>query len=512
MTTLFETVRKSPRQCFGIGTAVLGLLIAGLLSGFYDSRITIVACVSLTLGVVGGWCLRSFLESWRVASPGESHAKRYGISAMGLFLAMVMLAFVASLAGCSSKAPEVQSSVSFTDEELAVIHTLSPLPPLAADPTNRYADDPSAARFGQRVFYEPRLSADGSIACASCHAYAKGFGDGGTLARGLGPLTRHSVALWNVAYSDWFFWDGRVDTLWGQALEPLEEPAEHGMTRLSVAHVVHDDPVLSAEYEAIFGALPELEDKERFPPSGRPDDEDPVGAKAWANMTDDDQHAVNVVFANVGKAFAAYERKLVSRRAPFDVFVEGLVEGDADKLAAIDESAKRGLKLFVGRGNCHKCHSGPNFSDGSFHSNGIPPTDGGEPADAGRYEGIARIQQTDFGAGGRYSDAGPEERAAALEKIQTLAREKKLWGTFKTPTLRNIARSAPYMHEGQVATLKDALRHYNTLENSVLAEHHAESLLVPLGLAEDELADLEAFLNALTDEAIDPVLRVPLED
>ena len=320
------------------------------------------------------------------------------------------------------------------------------------------------------------------------------------------------MALWNVAYSDWFFWDGRVDTLWGQALQPLEEPAEHATTRLAVMHVVHDDALLRAEYEAIFGALPELDDEVRFPPSGRPDDEDPAGAAAWAGMTDDDRHAVNVAFVNVGKALAAYERKLVSRRAPFDVFAEGLLEGDAEKLTVLDESAQRGLKLFVGRANCRDCHAGPNFSTGSFHSNGVPPTDGGAPTDAGRYEGIARVKQADFTVGGRYSDAGPEARAAALDKVQSLERDRESWGTFKTPTLRNVALSAPYMHQGQVATLRDVLRHYNTLENSVLTGRHAETVLTPLGLTDDELADLEAFLHALTDEAIDPALRGPLYD
>ena len=427
--------------------------------------------------------------------------------------ACALLMIIASLPGCRPATTlPAEIAVSFSDDELATIHTLSPLPPLPPDPTNRFADDPQAARFGQRLFYEPRLSADGSIACASCHAFAKGFGDGGTLARGLGPLTRHSMAIWNVAYNDWFFWDGRVDTLWGQALEPLEEPAEHGMTRLSIVHVLHDVPLLRSEYEAIFGAMPDLDDEERFPPSGRPDDEDDAGAAAWEGMTDDDRHAVNVAFVNVGKALAAYERKLVSRRAPFDVFVEGLLDGDAKKLAALDESAQRGLKLFIGKANCLACHASPTFTTGAFRSNGIPPTEGGPLFDAGRYDGIARIQQNQFAAGGRYSDAGPQARSKARDRTESIVRSAETWGSFKTPSLRNIARSGPYMHEGQVATLKDVLQHYNTLENSVFPEHHSGEKLMPLGLTMRELADLEAFLHALTDESIDPSLTVPLSD
>ncbi len=492
MTILFDTNRKSHRPLSMDLTLPLGILLRFLIS-------------RLTINVTSFWPFMALA----LLAGFHFHRQRLG--------AIALLAAVASLPGCRPAAQEVETprtetAVIFTDDELVAIHTLSPLPPLAPDPTNRYADDPSAARFGQRVFYDPRFSADGSIACASCHAYAKGFGEGGTLARGLGPLTRHAMALWNVAYSDWFFWDGRVDTLWGQALEPLEEPAEHGTTRLAVVHVVHDDPLRRAEYEAIFGPLPELDDEVRFPPSGRPDDDDPAGAAAWAGMTDDDRHAVNVAFANVGKALAAYQRKLVSRRASFDIYVEGLLEGDAEKLTALDESAQRGLKLFVGRANCLECHAGPNFSTGSFRSNGVPPLDGGTPTDAGRYEGIARVKQGDFTAGGRYSDADPQTRAAALDKVQSLAHDTESWGAFKIPTLRNVALSPPYMHQGQQATLMDALRHYNTLENSVLTGHHAETVLTPLGLTDDELADLEAFLQALTDEAIDPALRGPLHD
>ena len=317
--------RKSRRQMSIKLEIVLGIVFLSILTiwlpvDFHD--------ITLIVGLV---CLACFLRCRRFFE-GED---RIALSLKRRMLPLAFMVILANQPGCShsidsidsmeieTKDSGVKTAVSFTTDELATIHTLSPLPPLAPDPTNRYADNPAAARLGHRLFYEPRLSADGSIACASCHAYTKGFGEGGTLARGLGPLTRHSIAIWNVAYSDWFFWDGRVDTLWGQALEPLEEPAEHGMTRLSVLHVLHDTPLLRKEYETIFGELPQLDDEERFPPSGRPDDENPDGAKAWAGMTEEDRHSVNVAFANVGKAFAAYERKLVSRRAPFDIFVEG---------------------------------------------------------------------------------------------------------------------------------------------------------------------------------------------
>ena len=167
-------------------------------------------------GICHGYA-RTGIECMTILFDNYHHLPRHfrWTSSMLARVAM-LLALISGLSGCGPKTQTSNNepSVSFTEDELDLIRTLSPLPPMAPDPTNRFADLPAAAQFGQRLFYEPRLSADGSIACGSCHAFKRGFGDGGTLARGLGPLTRHSMALWNVAYHDWLFWDGRADTLW----------------------------------------------------------------------------------------------------------------------------------------------------------------------------------------------------------------------------------------------------------------------------------------------------------
>ncbi|HVS08613.1 MAG TPA: cytochrome c peroxidase [Planctomycetota bacterium] len=396
----------------------------------------------------------------------------------------------------------------FDERELARILTLSPLGHPPPDPTNAWADDPRAAQLGQRLFFDTRLSRNGQIACATCHDPSRSFADGKPLSEGLGTAARHAPSLWNVAWQRWLFWDGRADSLWAQALGPIEDDVEMGSSRLAVAHVVHRDPALRAEYEALFGPLPALGDAARFPPDAKPvpDSPDDPRDRAWRAMRPEDREAVERLCANLGKSLAAYERRLVSRRSPFDVFVEGLRTGDGAKLAALSPQARRGLGLFIGKGSCRLCHGGPNLSDGEFHSIGLPPRGGGTPTDSGRHGGAERVLEDPFNGAGRYSDSPVGE---AREKLETLARGPRFWGEFRTPSLRNVARTAPYMHQGQLASLRDVLRYYSSLEGSLPPDHHRETILRPRNFSEQEMVDLEAFLEALTDESIDPALLAP---
>ena len=245
----------------------------------------------------------------------------------------------------------------------------------------------------------------------------------------------------------------------------------------------------------------ELEDWLSSPPPA-PDTDD---HKNWLSMTWADQRAIDTVFANVGKAIAAYERKLVSRNSDFDVFVDGLVTGELEKLEAITPAAQRGLKLFVGRANCRLCHSGPNLSDGTFHNTRIPPFAGGSPRDTGRYSAIDQIVRDQFNAAGAFTDEPTRQRGARLRRIH---KSPHLWGEFKTPSLRNVALTAPYMHQGQLADLAAVLKFYSTLENALPLNREQEEVLAPLNLSESELADLQAFLESLTDSDVDPSLLV----
>ena len=419
------------------------------------------------------------------------------------------LALAAVVGGVASAAgePGADDGVILTPDEIAMAGDFSPLPPVPPDPTNAVADDPAAARLGQALFFDARLSGSGEVSCGSCHEYGLGWGDGRPLAQGTTDHVRHSMSLWNVAYNRWFFWDGRKDSLWSQALDPLEDPREHATSRLAVLHVVAGDAQMAAAYEAVFGPLPPLDDDARFPSEGRPVADDPAHphAVAWEAMDPADQELANEAYANLGKAIAAYVRKLVSRRAPFDVFVEGLSDRDPAKLAALSPAAQRGFRLFAGRGQCFVCHDGPNFTDGEFHNNRVPVD---KLDDGGRAVGIQRLKADPFNGASRFADDGGRR---ARTRLQLAPRGLHYPGEFKTPTLRNVARSAPYMHEGQFATLEDVLAHYSLLADATPLDVDGEAILQPLELSPQETADLVAFLESLSDESLPEDLRGPPE-
>ena len=394
----------------------------------------------------------------------------------------------------------VQDATHFSESEIRIIAQFQ-LPDLPTDPTNAYADDSAAAHFGQYLFFETGFSQNQEIACSACHQPALGFADKLSLGKGLAELSRHSQSLWQVAYQRWFFWDGRVDTLWGQALQPIEDPRELGTTRLELIHFIHQNASLREAYEQIFGPLPELNDTERFPKSGRPVPAEPQHPhhQAWLALASADREAVNRAFANVGKALAAYQRLLVSKNSPFDQFANALALDKPLNVPEFSESAQRGLKLFIGKAQCRSCHNGPNFSDGEFHNNGVPPLNGGIPRDPGRWQGIPSLLNEPFNSASAFSDDRFGPKATSL---QALVRNSDQWGQFKTPSLRNVAETAPYMHQGQLPTLEAVVAFYADLRDAILAGHHREPLLQPLDLSSQERVDLVAFLKSLTGEPL----------
>ena len=385
--------------------------------------------------------------------------------------------------------------VSFSEDERRRILELSPLGPPPVDPSNAVADDDAAATLGQRLFVETRLSS-GGVSCATCHVPHHGFTDGKKVSEGVGRGRRHTLSLWNVAYNRWWFWDGRADSLWSQALSPIENETEMAGDRLKAAHLLSEDATLRAAYDSVFGSLPDLSDHERFPAAGHPvlgKPDDPRSV-AWSAMTEADRAIVNRVFANIGKAIAAYERRIVSRHSKFDRFAEALRAGEDS--AALSIPAQRGLKLFVGRAQCRVCHGGPNFTDGEFHNTGVPPLDAAGRTDAGRNAGISLVLSSPFNLKGRFSDDRSEN---AGEKLSFLRVTPETWGQFKTPSLRNVALVAPYMHQGQFVTLRDVVTFYSTRAGTVDPGPNGERILKPLRLSPSEIEDLLAFLESLTD-------------
>ena len=460
-----------------------------------------------------------------------------------LLAAVPLAAIPLAMAGCGATEP-----VALESNELAPVSPLteratrralqmSPVPGPPADPTNRVFEDERAAELGRRLFHSKSLSKGGSISCATCHEPSASFVDGRTLAEGVLPLERHTPSLWNIAHSRWFFWDGRADSLWAQALVPLEDPLEHAFARTEVARAVYSDEELRRRYEAIFGPMAPFDDEERFPKFARPvpendrahelarehrrrADEGDASAqphhehagdsgfyhphqRAWDRMSAADQELVNEVFVHVGKCIAAFQRRIVSDRAPFDEFVEGLRTGDEQKLEALTAEARRGFELFTGKAQCIVCHHGPLFTDFEFHDTLVPTIDGGPETDPGRARGLQSLLASEFGMQSRWSD---DPDGAHVDKVRFLPRGDHWHGNsaeFKTPSLRNVALTAPYMHNGVFATLEEVVDFYSTRDSARDSTAPGETILQPLRLTDEERDDLVAFLESLTDNSLD---------
>ena len=301
----------------------------------------------------------------------------------------------------------IQEPVRFDAKDVAKILTHQPLGAPPPDRTNRHADDPQAARLGRYLFFDKRLSGNGAIACATCHDPSRAFTDGKSLSQGIATGKRHVPTLLNVAWQRWFFWDGRADSAWAQAVGPIESASEMGSDRGRLARLVAADAELRGAYEAVFGEIPKVD-------------------------------APDKILAQTGKALAAYERTLVSADSEFDRFAAALASGDAGAQARYPEAAKRGLALFVGKANCRLCHAGPLFSDGEFHNVGVPTLDKSPPRDAGRYAAIETVRNDPFNGAGAYSD---DPKGARAGELAMLARTSDLWGEFRTPTLRNSEKT-----------------------------------------------------------------------
>lgn len=404
------------------------------------------------------------------------------------------------------------SADGFTVQEVELYRTLSPLPDVPEDTTNAYADDPVAADLGQLLFFDPGYSGPlavgsdlgkkgkaGKVACVSCHwgEYLDDQRSPAPLNVSLGVKfhSRNALPIINSAFYRWTNWAGRFSSQWELSLAVAESGVIMNSSRLAIAHHIFDN--YREAYEEVFGPLdPGLgDDLMRFPPEGKPkpaatpDNPDPADGP-WESMTDADRYVVNSIFANYGKALQAYIRLIVSRNAPFDRFVQGE--------ESMSSAAKRGLKLFVGRARCVNCHSGPHFSDDYFHNTGVPQTGPHVPAeDLGRYKDIRGLLSSPFNSGSEFSDDPGSGRLAGL----TDPPPAETKGQFRTPSLRGVGLTAPYMHSGQLRTLWEVVDFYDRGgDQPVVGEK--DRLMVPLHLSHADKQDLIAFLDSLRGEHI----------
>jgi len=374
----------------------------------------------------------------------------------------------------------------WSEDELATLQTLwiGSLPPLPVDPSNKYADNLEAATLGQKLFFDTRFSSNGKVACATCHLPDKLFQDGMPLAHGVGTTNRRTMTIIGTAYSPWFFWDGRKDSQWAQALGPMENPVEHGGNRTQYAHLIAE--FYADEYTALFGPLPDLSN---LPLNAGPVADSETAAN-WQAMSSADRAAVTQIYVNIGKSIAAYERLLIPGESRFDKYVEAVLNKDyqsAQDILTPDEIA--GLKLFIGQANCTQCHNGPLFTNNGFHNTGVPDAQN-LPEDFGRAVGVQRVLADEFNCLSIYSDAQPGQCA---ELNFLIAEGDQLMRQYKPPSLRNVSERGPYMHAGQFATLEEVLKHYNTAPEALAGLSELE----PLNLSEKEIAEIIAFVKTL---------------
>ncbi len=311
----------------------------------------------------------------------------------------------------------------------AVASQVSPAPqrpelPLGLDLYMHVPDDnpltPAKVALGRMLFFDSLLSADRSLACASCHDPARAFTDGRPVSVGVFGRrgTRNVPTLVNRTYGQSFFWDGRITSLEEQVLQPIQDSKEMDITVGEVVVRLEGDRDYSDLFQAAFGR----------------------------KVNDGD----------LARALASYVRTILSGNAPIDRYLNG----DRD---ALTERQRQGLDLFRGKAGCTACHLGPTLSDEQFHNTGVAWRDG-RLLDQGRF--AVTSQDEDRGA-------------------------------FKTPTLREVPRTAPYMHDGSIATLEEVIEFYDRGGNP---NPTLDRRVRPLNLTAGEKGDLLAFLRALSGE------------
>jgi cytochrome c peroxidase len=354
-----------------------------------------------------------------------SGTRRARLNVSRLAAAAVGAACIAFSSGVGAAEESSTAKPSFSDREIKIILSHGPWPaPTAHDPTNRASGKQDAIELGTVLFFDQRLSGSGTRACVSCHVPERNWTD--NLRRGVGAaeLERNTPTLMNVRGQRWYGWDGAADSLWAQSLRPIVDARELAATPRQVAGLVRDDEQLSCRYRKVFGE----------PPS----------------PTDDE-----MVFVNVGKVLAAFQETLLSGRTPFDQFRDALARGESPASLSYSTPAQRGLQIFIGKGGCTSCHSGPNFTNGEFFNTGLSRFESLEKRDPGRAAGIRHLRESRFNLLGPYNDDATGASAAHTRRI---AMGSGSAGEFKVPTLRNLILTAPYGHDGDVETIAEVVR------------------------------------------------------
>lgn len=314
---------------------------------------------------------------------------------------------------------------------------------------------PAKVALGERLFFDKKLSSDGTVSCATCHMPNKGFVDHLPVSQGVGQQKgqRNTPTVLNALLQEHQFWDGRAATLEDQAILPILNPIEMGMkSGEDVEAVLRANPQYVADFKQIYGELS---------------------------------------FAHLADAITAYERTQIKLHAPYDDFIDG------DK-QALRAAERRGMDLFNGKARCTDCHGANNiaplFSDQKFHNIGIA-------AHKANFSELAKeaAHSVDSANQQQVDEMALQSKFSELGRF-LVSKDRQDIGAFKTQTLRNIGITAPYMHDGSLPTLWDVVDHYN---RGGIANPYLDGGIQRLGLTEPEIDDLVAFLFALTDYEYD---------
>ncbi len=326
--------------------------------------------------------------------------------------------------------------------------------PVRPDPTNRFAGRSDAEALGRELFFDKRLSGESSTSCATCHQPEAAFADNQRFSKP--GVARNAPGLLGVSESPWLFWDGRRDSLWSQALLPIESSVEMAGSRAAVA------ALLRGPYREAYLHVADVA------PEGLPADR---------------------LFADAGKFIAAYERTLQPAPSRFDRYVAELEAGRASEALSADEVA--GLKIFLSpEARCTQCHNGPLFTNHGFHNIGTGKFEGDQP-DFGRAAGMLSLAYDPFNCRSVFSDA--RTACAGLDFARQDGHDGLLTGAFKVPSLRDVALTAPYLHDGSLPTIESVIEQYRKP-----AGRAAASEIRPVQITDEQARQLAAFLRSLT--------------
>ena len=349
------------------------------------------------------------------------------------------------------------------EQELSQVLSHGPWPPKTkSDSSNRVSSNDDAIKFGKALFFSTRLSSNNTMSCVSCHAAESAFASGKFVKDNPKAQDRNTQSLFNVRYNRWFGWDGSKDNLWAQSIRPIINPKEMNLPIENIKSVIQDSN-FKAPYKSLFGNI--------------------------------STHSDELVLVNIGKSLSAFQETLVTKKTTFDHFRDAVQNENWDKAAKYPESAQRGLSLFMGRGNCSFCHSGPLFTNGEFLDAGVPYFIRPGVVDKGRHQGIINLKKSLFTLASDYNDDPSKADAWAVNNV---ARKHSDFGIFRVPGLRGIAKTAPYMHNGSLETLEAVVDHYANI-NIERLHADGESLLKPLNITDQESKDLVNFLRSLSD-------------